>query len=60
MDTLFKIELNVEEIEREESFPFQEQTGGPVQPTGEIPASIVFAERGPVTGSDIAAPVFIP
>jgi len=68
MDTLFKIELIVNEAEREESFPMQEQSQGPGRSVCEIPASVVFAERAPgagrcpehVEGFGIAAPVFVP
>jgi hypothetical protein len=60
MDTIFKIELVVEEVEREESFPVQEQDQGRVTYRDEKPASIIFAEHLAVAGSGIAAPVFVP
>jgi hypothetical protein len=60
MDTSFKIDLLLDEAQREELFPMQELVTGPVDYGTERPAAVVFAERLAVGGCALAAPVFVP
>ena len=60
MDTSFKIDLLLDEAQREELFPMQELVTGPVYCGTEKPAAVVFAERLATGGCDLAAPVFVP
>jgi len=60
MDTSFKIDLLLDEAQREELFPMQEQVTGPVYDGTERPAAVVFAEQLAGSRCVLAAPVFVP
>jgi hypothetical protein len=60
MDTIFKVELVLEEGQHEEAFPLQEQTFVLVAAGSDRPAALIFAEQIAGTVREAASPLFVP